>query len=161
MLAYLSEMFVYDDWANHQALHSLQEMEHPPERARKVMEHIVAAQLLWLARLRQQPQKTAVWPEFGLADCQHRLAELRREWERYLAGLSDADLDTAIPYTNSKGEKYSSTIRDVLIHVVMHGTYHRGQVAAAVRDRAGHPAYTDYIEAVRKGKLAGMVSSEF
>jgi uncharacterized damage-inducible protein DinB len=51
-------------------------------------------------------------------------------------------------------------VRDILMHVLMHGVYHRGQIAAAVRDRAGEPAYTDFIEAVRKGKLT-VASSEF
>ena len=160
MLEYLREMFTYNDWANREALRSLQEMEYPPERARKVMAHIVAAELLWMTRLRQEIQKTAVWPEFGLDDCERQLPELRRAWEQYLAGLGDADLDRSIAYTNSKGEKYNNAVRDLLMHVVMHGVYHRGQIAAAVRDRAGEPAYTDFIEAVRKGKLS-VVSSEF
>jgi uncharacterized damage-inducible protein DinB len=158
MLAYIREMFVYDDWANHQSLRSMTEMEHPPERARKVMAHIVAAELLWLSRLKQEKQPTPVWPEFGLADCERQMSALRRAWEEYLAGLTDAGLDAAIEYTNSMGETYTNAVRDMLVHVVMHGVYHRGQIAAAVRDRAGEPAYTDYIEAVRKGKLT-VVSS--
>jgi uncharacterized damage-inducible protein DinB len=155
MLGYLREMFLFDDWANREALHSLQDMEHPPERARKVMAHIVAAELLWMARLQQAGQKDAVWPEFGLEDCERQIAELRQAWELYLAELTDADLDTEIAYTNSKGEHYSNEVRDILMHVLMHGVYHRGQIAAAVRDRAGEPAYTDFIEAVRKGRLHG------
>jgi len=159
MLGYLREMFLFDDWANREALRSLQEMEHPPERARKVMAHIVAAELLWMARLQQATQETAVWPEFGLEDCEGQIAELRQTWEQYLAELADADLDIEIPYTNSKGENYRNEVRDILMHVLMHGVYHRGQIAAAVRDRAGEPAYTDFIEAVRKGKLT-VASSE-
>ena len=158
MLDYLREMFLYDDWANREALRSLQEMEHPPERARKVMAHIVAAELLWMGRLQLETQRTAVWPEFGLDDCERQLVQLRRAWEQYLSGLKDVDLDNEIAYTNSKGEEYSNAIRDVLMHVLMHGVYHRGQVAAAVRERAGEPAYTDFIEAVRKGKLAVVIS---
>jgi uncharacterized damage-inducible protein DinB len=157
-LPYIKLMFVYDDWANREALRSLEEMEHPPERARKVMAHIVAAELLWMARLRQEAQKTAVWPELGLDDCGRWLPQLRREWEQYLAALGDGDLDRTISYTNSKGEEYKNAVRDVLVHLLMHGTYHRGQIAAAVRDRAGEPAYTDFIEAVRKGKI--VASSE-
>jgi uncharacterized damage-inducible protein DinB len=150
----MREVFLYNDWANHEALHSLHEMEHPPERARKVMSHIVAAELLWMSRLQQAAQKTAVWPEFGLGECAQQLKALRASWKLYLSGLSEADLDREIAYTNSKGERYSNAVRDILMHVLMHGTYHRGQIAAAVRDRAGEPAYTDFIEAVRKGKIS-------
>jgi uncharacterized damage-inducible protein DinB len=160
MLGYIREMFLYDDWANREALRSLQEMEHPPERARKIMAHIVGAELLWMARLQQGQQKTVVWPELGLRDCEQQLSALRAAWELYFDGLKDADLDKTIAYTNSKGEQYTNAVRDVLMHVVMHGVYHRGQIAAAVRDRAGEPAYTDFIEAVRKGKLGSVVASE-
>src|SRR5690348_464616 len=73
MLGYIKEMFLYDDWANHETLHSLEEMEHPPERARKVMSHIIAAELLWMSRLQQATQKTPVWPELGLVDCAQQL----------------------------------------------------------------------------------------
>ena len=154
MLAYLREMFTYDDWANHEALRSLEAMEHPPERARKVMAHIVAAELLWMSRLEKAQQKTPVWPEIGLRDCEQQLAALRAAWELYLGKLTDADLDREVSYKNSKGESYTNAVRDVLTHVILHGVYHRGQIAAAVRDRAGEPAYTDFIEAVRKGKLS-------
>jgi uncharacterized damage-inducible protein DinB len=154
MLGYIREMFLYNDWANHEALHSLREMEHPPERARKVMSHIIAAELLWMTRLQQVAQQTPVWPELGLSDCAQKLTALRAAWESYFTELTEADLDREIAYTNSKGEHYTNAVRDILMHVLMHGTYHRGQIAAAVRDRAGEPAYTDFIEAVRKGKIS-------
>jgi len=35
----------------------------------------------------------------------------------------------------------------------MHSTYHRGQIASAVREAGGAPAYTDYIHAVRQGLI--------
>jgi uncharacterized damage-inducible protein DinB len=35
----------------------------------------------------------------------------------------------------------------------MHSGYHRGQIAAAVRESGGEPAYTDYIHAVRQGLI--------
>jgi uncharacterized damage-inducible protein DinB len=43
-------------------------------------------------------------------------------------------------------------VADVLTHVAMHGVYHRGQIAGAVRAANGTPAYTDYIQAVRTGR---------
>lgn len=33
----------------------------------------------------------------------------------------------------------------------MHSTYHRGQIAAAMRKAGATPAYTDFIHAVRQG----------
>ena len=42
---------------------------------------------------------------------------------------------------------------DILTHVTMHGAYHRAQIAAAVRESGGEPAYTDFIHAARQGLL--------
>jgi len=46
-----------------------------------------------------------------------------------------------------------SRVEDVLLHVVMHSVYHRGQAAADVRANGGTPAYTDFIHAVRTGLI--------
>lgn len=42
-------------------------------------------------------------------------------------------------------------MEDVLTHVIMHSVYHRGQIAAEVRASGSEPAYTDFIEAIRRG----------
>ena len=65
--------------------------------------------------------------------------------------LCEKPLARTIVYTNSKGEPWSSRVSDVLMHVVLHGGYHRGQIAADLREAGFTPAYTDYIEAVRRG----------
>ncbi len=150
LLDYIHSLFSYNHWANHESLRSLQDMDDPPERARRVMAHIVAAEWLWLARLTNEQAKVAVWPLWGLPDVERQLPSVRKAWQDYLAKCC---LEHAISYTNSKGEEWSNHVRDVLMHVAMHGTYHRGQIAAAVRDRAGEPAYTDFIEAVRKNRI--------
>ena len=42
---------------------------------------------------------------------------------------------------------------DILSHVLRHSHYHRGQIASAVREAGGTPAYTDFIHAVRTGLI--------
>ena len=39
------------------------------------------------------------------------------------------------------------------MHVVMHGAYHRGQIATVVRQGGETPAYTDYVQARRTGAV--------
>jgi len=40
------------------------------------------------------------------------------------------------------------------MHVVTHSAYHRGQVAAAVREAGGKPEATDYVVWVRQSATA-------
>jgi uncharacterized damage-inducible protein DinB len=104
-----------------------------------------------MARLRRRPQALPVWPELDLATCGQYLEELSRTWPEYLDDAPDAT--EKIPYTNSKGETWTSTVEEILTHVVIHSAYHRGQIASDVRANGGVPAYTDYIHAVRNGLI--------
>jgi uncharacterized damage-inducible protein DinB len=56
-------------------------------------------------------------------------------------------------YTNSKGEPWESQVDDILTHLVVHGGYHRGQIAAELRAHGVAPPYTDFIQATRTGAL--------
>jgi uncharacterized damage-inducible protein DinB len=117
------------------------------------MAHIVAAERLWLSRLEQRPQTLPVWPDFTVEQCDSQITELASLWENFLEGKAAADLLNRISYTNSKGENWTSRVDDVLLHVVMHSAYHRGQVASDLRAAGFTPAYTDFIHAVRHGSL--------
>jgi uncharacterized damage-inducible protein DinB len=68
-----------------------------------------------------------------------------------LKTLGPADLAEVVGYRNSQGEYWTSAVGDILTHVAMHGAYHRAQIAAAVRESGGAPAYTDFIHAIRRG----------
>jgi uncharacterized damage-inducible protein DinB len=60
-------------------------------------------------------------------------------------------LEQSIGYKNSKSEPWTSLVRDILTHVFMHSAYHRGQIAADMRQAGQVPAYTDFIHGVRQG----------
>ena len=117
------------------------------------MAHIVAAEYIWLARLCRQPATMPVWPDLDVEACSAGLGDLSSRWMDYLADVRPERLAEAIPYTNSKGESWTSTVEEVLTHVVIHSAYHRGQIAADLRGAGGTPAYTDYIHAARQGLI--------
>ena len=139
----------YDAWANAETLASLGAVA--PAAAVRWMAHIPAAELLWLGRLREQPSELPVWPDLDLEEIGRALDGARLGWADYLAGLDETDLAEGLGYRNSQGEFWVSTVDDILTHVVVHSAYHRGQIAAAVRDAGGRPSYTDFIHAARQG----------
>lgn len=143
----LSRLFTYDDWANREEATRLAEIAAPP-RALRIFAHIVATEWLWIARLRGTEPRLAVWPELTLEQSAMEIDALRDAWSGY---LHEAVFDTVIEYTNSAGEHWSSRVGDVLTHVILHGAYHRGQIATIVRDGGDEPAYTDYIHCTRNG----------
>jgi uncharacterized damage-inducible protein DinB len=145
-------MFEHTAWANETVLDALRAGP-APEKARAWLAHIVGAERLWLARLQHEPATMPVWPDLDLPTCGDELPALAAEWRRYLETLDEEGLDESIGYRNSKGEFWTSTIGDILTHVLLHAHYHRGQIASAEREAGGIPAYTDYIHAVRSGLI--------
>jgi uncharacterized damage-inducible protein DinB len=148
---YLRRQFTYDAWANQEVLAAIRTSGGDTTRSLQLMSHVLAAERVWLERLKQMPQSVAVWPEPDLARCEAEAAELQRLWFEYLELATSADLSQSISYRNSKGESWTSTILDVLTHVVMHSAYHRGQIASHMREQGTTPAYTDFIHAARQG----------
>ena len=147
----LERLFAYDDWANREALATLRAAEDLPDRALKVLAHVLGAERLWLGRLEQSKSAAAVWPDLTLERCEAEIADLVILWEEYLEDLDPAELDRAVSYVNTRGERWSNTAGDVLAHVFLHSAYHRGQIAALLRAGGCEPASTDFIHCVRQG----------
>ncbi len=148
-------LLAYDAWGNRAALDSLRlSTQAPTSRACAITAHLLGAGRIWLDRLHGRAPSTEVWPALSVEECESGFRDLEADWSRYLEGLDAADLSRTIAYTNSKGEPWKSTIADVILHVALHGTYHRGQIAMLVRQNGQTPAYTDFIEATRRGHVA-------
>lgn len=150
MTEMLLRFFEFDGWANQQTLRSLETMTNPPERAVALIAHVAATQRVWLERARSVPQSVAVWPRWSLPETAKELPGVLGEWTRLIA---TDDLSREFSYTNTKGQQFRNKLRDVALHVAFHGVYHRGQIAALVRQHGGEPADTDFIMAVRTGAV--------
>jgi uncharacterized damage-inducible protein DinB len=145
----------YDHWANREVVRALRATREPVPRALQRLAHIVAAEQLWLDRLLRRPPRLAVWPDLSVEQSEALVDEMAWAWNGYLGELTAARLRERIAYTNSKGQPWTNTVADVLHHVVMHSVYHRGQIAGDLRAAGSEPAYTDFIEAVRRGYVDG------
>jgi len=143
----------YDHWANQEALHFLKAAKDPPVRSLGLLAHVLGAEYVWYSRLRQEPSPLAVWPQLTVADCEHHVSALSGVWEGYLNNLGREGLAATASYTNTKGEVFTTGVSDILMHVVMHSAYHRGQIAADMRANGHTPASTDFIHAVRQHKV--------
>ena len=155
-------LFEWDAWSNRAALESIRTATDGEggaaavgslPRALRIAAHLVGAMRLWLDRLHGNPPSMDVWPTLSIVECAAAFAEVDQSWREYLSRLTDTELGRRVSYVNSKGERWENSVRDILLHVTHHGSHHRGQIALLVRDSGSAPAYTDYIEAVRRGVL--------
>jgi len=144
------QLLHYDEWANQEVIEALRKAGNAPARSVKLLAHIIAAEQLWLARITGNEQPFPVWPEFTLDRCAREADAIAGLWRQYFEQLPGV-LEQDVTYRNSKGEIWTNRVRDILIHVFVHSAYHRGQIAANMREAGCTPAYTDFIHSVRQG----------
>lgn len=154
-LGLIRQLLAHDEWANRETLASLRAAEPTPARAMRFFAHVVACEFLWLARLQGAESPLPVWPELELDECAEKLDLLHDAWRGFLDGLDAESLAHDVAYANSKDERWTSSVGNVLTHVALHNHYHRGQIASALRAAGFEPAYTDFIHATRTGALSG------
>ena len=85
-----------------------------------------------MSRLRNQPAVLAVWPTLTVIECEELIDENAAGYESFVSGLDDNDFSAVVRYRNSQGDEFANTVIDILTQVVVHGAYHRGQIAKAL-----------------------------
>ena len=150
----LSKLLDHLQWADARVLDSLRAMPHPDARALELYAHILGAEHVWLSRMTERPVREAVWPSLSLEAMAALAAENVAGLRSIVAGRTAEQLQQRVPYTNSAGARFESTVEDMLLQVVLHGCYHRGQIALLVRGAGGEPAPTDYIAFARGAPAA-------
>jgi uncharacterized damage-inducible protein DinB len=159
---HLRKLIDHLKWADTAVLRALRSS--PPssdrsfDRALSLYAHVLAAEAVWLARMLGRPPDVAIWPALSVDEAAALGDRTRAELDAFLASLGPGDAAREIDYRNSAGKAFRSTIEDVLLHVALHGAYHRGQVALVMREDGGEPAPTDYI-AFTRGAPAARTSS--
>ena len=96
--------------------------------------HIFAADRIWLARVTQTPAGAFI------TDADHSISVLKNDWpalydrwRQWAASLTDQAADANVSYKDTKGNPYTQPLWQIILHVVNHGTHHRGQVSGFLR----------------------------
>ena len=158
MTRHLSRLFEHLVWADERVLAGLRAGPHVDPRALELYGHVVGAEHVWLARLHERPARSEVWPRLSVAEAGALAAENAAGFRALIESATRDELARQIPYRNSAGASFRSTVEDMLLHVALHGAYHRGQIALLVRAAGGEPQPTDYIAFVRGAPAARRVS---
>jgi uncharacterized damage-inducible protein DinB len=112
--------------------------------------HMHQADAVWLKRLKGAADaklNDVSAPDFPAL--RKQASEVQSALISYAGGLNDSDWTSIIEYRFMSGLTGQSPIYDTLLHLVNHGTYHRGQIAVMLRQLGAQPIATDYIHYVR------------
>jgi uncharacterized damage-inducible protein DinB len=137
------ELFEYSHHFNQKLFEVFK--DHPDqtsEKAVKLFNHLLNAHQIWNNRIEPELAAFGVWELHAIQDLKG-IDDIN--YEQTLRLLDTVDLDRTVNYSNSKGQAFSSRIRDILFHIINHSTYHRGQIATEFRQKGLEPLASDYI----------------
>jgi uncharacterized damage-inducible protein DinB len=152
----ISKLFEYNDWANARTFSSVEPLSQEElnrqlggsfPSVRETLVHIYAAEWIWLERWNgTSPKGLPSADELtALETLKERWARVEKERQVFARRLSEPRLGEVISYSNLKGDPKNNRLGDLLVHVVNHSSYHRGQVATMLRQLGKKPISTDYV----------------
>jgi len=153
--AELRSQVEYLAWASAQVLSAVSAL--PPDHITKdcgvshksieeTLAHCFQSERVWLSRVSGGTRTTLREPE----DDPYDLAFLTREWPTVHEGWwrwldSIEDFDALCSYRNLKGVPFETPYKQIVMHVVNHGTLHRGQIVGMLRQLGVKPPGTDML----------------
>lgn len=161
----IQQLYDYNAWANQRVLSAAEKLS--PEQftrsvpssfssVRDTLAHICAAEWIWLERfLGTSPSSLPDLARFN------DVVSLREHWQlqeqrllNFIRGLKQSDLERVFEYKTLSFGVISNPLWQSLLHLVNHGTYHRGQVTTLLRQLDAKPVPTDLIHFYRERSLA-------
>ncbi|WP_068781227.1 DinB family protein [Paenibacillus sp. GM2] len=138
-------------WADGRILDALEESEMKSKQLLKLVRHIAVAERVWLSRLQGKgSSQYSLWEEAeDLTAIRTMFVENAEQYRVYIEGLEESDLDEMVNYANQSGVPFRTSVRDILLQVLLHGQYHRGQINRALRIESAEPVQVDYITFTR------------
>ncbi len=144
MKTYFLKLYQYNAWATKRVLNSLQKQNVSDEKILSIMGHVVAAQFLWLHRIKGlPPAQVKLWGEYTLPQLISMADEAGKLWIEFVESTEDFNRD--LNYVNYVGEPYITNVEMIMIHLVNHSSYHRAQIALLLRQKRLEPINTDFI----------------
>jgi uncharacterized damage-inducible protein DinB len=149
-LEQIRRLWRHAEWADAALLAALEGLpDSPSPDVMREYAHVLGAEEVWLARIEGRAPTTPVWPTLTLSEAAALVVQIRAGYTRLLDEHDDAGLSRVVPYTNSAGKSFATPLDDILLHVMLHGQYHRGKVNVLLRVTGAEPAPVDFIAFVR------------
>lgn len=149
MKEHFVNLFKYENRANMEIVDLLISVNDLPEKVLSIMSHIINAQIVWLSRIKNEASDVTVWQVYEKSGIQEALNKSSSGLIEFINAISENDLREIIRYSNTKGEKFNSSLEDILIHLTHHSAYHRGQIVLMLKTLVPALPNTDYILFVR------------
>lgn len=146
----LAEFMKYTEVADGKIIDLFQQNRPVSEKAIFLFSHVLNAQHTWACRILGIDPAYQVWENHEPDTYAKILAANFEMFDKIVATVA---MDKEITYVNTSGNQFVGVVKDILLHVFNHSTYHRGQIASLFKAESITPPITDYIMLKREGEL--------
>ena len=138
-------LIAYNRWANERLIEKCELMDSDDYlgRVHLLMAHILGAQQTWLDRFEGVVEKRETPTD--LAELMEGFESSHSALDWWAGGFQDRDWERMLAYRSSDGEAHYRPLGELVAHLVNHGTYHRGEIAAIVTQAGHSPGDLDYL----------------
>lgn len=149
-LAYLQTLLDYHYWARDIVLDAVtdiprekftQPVDSSFKSLRDTVAHIYAADFVWFQRwVGRAPQGLIAYDRFpDPTSIRTAWKDLETETRQFVTNLGEDGINKRFDYNLLSGAADTAPFWEMLVHVVNHASYHRGQVTTLMRQLGVHP----------------------
>ena len=144
MKEYFQKLYKYNEWANLRVLGAIEKQNVTHEKTLSIFSHQLVANFLWLHRIKGLPKPDLdLWKTYPMDKLREMVYDGSKLWNEYVE--STDNFNRILKYDNFVNKYYETNVEHIMMHLVNHGSYHRGQVALLMRQNGYQPINTDFI----------------
>lgn len=102
---------------------------------RKTLFHMWDAQVIWMKRLRGESSNT--WPSHNFTGSLYEATTLimqnSADFISFAQSIEEGKNTADVEFKSLDGTSYHNTVEEIIMHVMNHSTYHRGQLITMLR----------------------------
>jgi uncharacterized damage-inducible protein DinB len=146
---HLRHLFEYDGWANRRSIAALDAAD--SEKSRRILAHLLITQQEYFERLDGKDSTGfEFWPDLTIEECSSLARAMNENFRRILDGDDESLLERVAAYKTSEGVPHENSYRELLTHVILHSSIHRGNIVLKMREAGLEPPKIDYILYLRE-----------
>ncbi|HZQ18375.1 MAG TPA: DinB family protein [Terriglobales bacterium] len=164
------QLYDYNSWANRRSLGAVEKLTTEQftrpmgssfSSIRDTLAHIHGAEWIWLERFHgRSPSALPNTTQFpDVQSLRDTWAELEQRLLSFVSGIAQADLDRTFEYKTLRFGVYTNPLWQSMLHLINHGTYHRGQVTTLLRQLGAQPILLDLMHFYRERATAAPVGT--
>ena len=111
------------------------------------LNHVYLGELVWFKRVTDEPNALigSLKSPSNLDELGNVWPKLHQQWIDWSRSFSTEDWTRILTYSNKPGTESKLPYWQIVLHLVNHGSYHRGQVATMLRQSGITPPGTDLV----------------